>query len=165
MKPTVYVGHRFNFKGMWPQVVSYLHNNGGTTYSNLPIFKTEEDIEKEHEIGLISEETMDQYIFINNMYNSGSYNFIAFEYFRAVAQQYGLEIFIHNDHNNTDLVTFIDIGLSLKSEVAEYDHSLLCSADTAIHNIDYLHRLPLDELQIFSYCITRQGPQIFYIIP
>lgn len=161
--PTVYVGHRFNFKNIWPQIVSYLHKNNG--YINeLPVFKTHEEITYKFEIGTISEEQMDQYNYMCSMYSTGSYNFIAFEYFRTIAQEYGLEIFIHNDYNNLNNVMYIDIGLSFKKENENENHSVLSSAETVMCNIDFINRLSLNELPFFSYCTTVKKPQIFYIM-
>ena len=65
-KTLVYVGHRFNFKGIWPQLVSYFHTNNG--YSDkLPNFFTEDVIEKKYESGYITEKEYEQWIYLNNI--------------------------------------------------------------------------------------------------
>ena len=188
MIQTVYVGHRFNFKDLWPQVVSYLHNNGGYV-EDLPLFKTDFVINEEYKLGLISRKKMDEYIHINEVYNTGSYNFIAIDYFKNVAQQYGLEIFIHFTHSDSNedcCVLYIDIGAPLlglgapllgldldldldldlsSSKDQELDmKNYICNTDTALCNIDYIHRVPFNQFPFFSYCITASsGPRLFFI--
>ena len=176
----VYVAHRFKFKELWPQLVSYLHNNNGSDDGlfNKNTLIPDSEIQENYSNGLITTDKYEKYCLIKEMYSNGSFNFIAFEYFRSMAQQYNLEVFIQMDSSyNSENVDYVDIGLGLglglnsnnntKTKNKESDKiNLLCSGEVAVSQIDYILRssIFLNELPFWSYCITKEsGPQIFYI--
>ena len=163
-RPVVYVGHRFNFKeGIWPILVAFLHEKGGYLEEEFPHFVTEVEFAKAFIANKISDADNEKYEYIMATYYNGSYDFIAFEYFRTIAAQFALDVFIYREDGH---VLYIDIGLPFNKEVTiKHEENMLCSAETSIRNIDYVLRAQFHELPFYNYCITKSGPQIFYNYP